>query len=64
MYWHQDQPYINPTLPTPHQLQEVLVQEEMEAARLAEEAARREKRARERQEMAAAYQEQVGGLAT
>jgi hypothetical protein len=42
------------------QLQEVLVQEEMQAARLAEEAARREKRARERQEMAAAYQEQVG----
>lgn len=48
--------------PPPHtaiQLHEVLLQEQMEAARLAGEAARREKRLRERQEMAAAYQEQV-----
>lgn len=43
----------------PPQLQEMLVQEQMEAARLAEEAKRREQRQWQRQEMAAAYEEQV-----
>ena len=37
----------------------MLLQEQMEAARLAEESAAREKRLRARQQMAASYQEQV-----